>query len=113
MSWVKLDDTFWMHPRVLEVGDANAGVFARMLSYCGCYLTDGMVPGPIVDSITVKTRRAVPDLERAGLVQQLESGTVLICDYLEYNRSKAEVEADRKVRRENGRRGGRPSANGK
>lgn len=110
MSWVKLSDDFWMHPKVLQVGDATAGVYARMLSYCGCYLTDGLVPEAIVATITAKNRKAIEDLEAVRMVERLPSGGVLITDYLEYNRSKQQVEAERKVRVENGKKGGRPKA---
>jgi hypothetical protein len=108
MAWVKLSDDFWMHPKVLDVGDATAGVFARLLSYCGCYLTDGLVPEPIVASITLKSKRAIEELERVGMVERLPTGSVRILEYLEHNRSKAEWDKARKTAQENGQKGGRP-----
>lgn len=111
-AWAKLDDNFWMHPSILTAGNAGAGIFARMLSYSGCYLTDGLVPSAIVQSIVGKDKAALTELERMGVLNVLDSGSVHITDYLEYNRSKQEVEADRQTRRQNGARGGRPKANG-
>lgn len=111
MTWSKLDDGFWMHPKVIMAGNASAGIFARMLSYCGCYLTDGMVPSGVVGTIVGSDKKALEALDRVGLVQLLESGGVVIPDYLDHNRSKAQVEADREQRRENGARGGRPTKN--
>lgn len=108
MAWAKLDDTFWMHPKVITAGNAGAGIFARMLAYCGCYLTDGLVPGPIVDSIVGKDKAAFEELARWGMVERLESGGVLIPAFLEYNRSKERIEEDRKTRARNGALGGRP-----
>jgi hypothetical protein len=104
---VKLDDTFWMNPKIVMAGEAAAGVFARMLAYCGCYMTDGLVPAPMVEAIT-KNKKALDALEENGLITRYETGTVYIPKYLEYNRSKQELEADRKQRRNNGARGGRP-----
>jgi hypothetical protein len=54
-------------------------------------------------------------LERLMLVQRMESGAFCIPDFLEHNRSKAQVEADREQRRAAGARGGqksRPATNG-
>lgn len=113
MAWAKLDDNFWMHPSILMVGNVGAGVFARMLSYSGCYLTDGLVPAQIVQQIVGSDKKVLPELDRLGLIEiREETGSVLIPDYLEYNRSKADVENDRKVRRANGSKGGRPRLNG-
>lgn len=44
MAWVSLDDRFHANPKVVGAGNAAAGVYARALSYCGDYLTDGFVP---------------------------------------------------------------------
>lgn len=92
MSWARLDDGFWMHPKVLISGNAAAGVFARLLSYSGCYLTDGLIPSPIVDSIVGKDKRAIDALVTHGMVHRMDTGSIYIPDYLEYNPSKIEVE---------------------
>jgi hypothetical protein len=105
---VKLDDTFWMNPKIVMAGEAATGVYARLLAYCGCYLTDGLVPAGMVEAIT-KNRKALDSLEEQGLIKRMDSGSVLIVKYLEYNRSKVEIEADRATRRANGKRGGRPA----
>lgn len=108
MSWAKLDDGFWMHPKVLVAGNAGAGIFARLLSYCGCYLTDGLVPEPIAAQIVGSDKKALKALVDYGMVEVTETGSVFIPDYLEHNRSKVDVEEDRKRRRANGAKGGRP-----
>lgn len=108
MPWVKLSDDFWMHPKIVAVGDNGAGLYARLLSYCGFYLTDGLVPSHMVEMIAAKNRKGLDALVEQQLIDRLESGAVVIRDYLEYNRSKAEVEEDKKQRRVNGSKGGRP-----
>lgn len=108
MAWVKLSDDFWMHPKVVCVGDSAAGLYARLLSYCGCYLTDGLIPGPMAEMIVGKNRRGLEDLMQAELVARLDSGGLLIRDFLEYNRSKADWDAASAQRRTNGGKGGRP-----
>ena len=106
MTWARLDDGFWMHPKVLMTGNTGAGIFARMLSYCGSYLTDGLVPEPIALQIAGPDRKALQTLLDYELVDRLESGGYIIRDYLEYNRSKAQTEEERRRRSEAGRKGG-------
>lgn len=108
MTWTKLDDGFWMHPKVLMAGNAAAGIFARLLSYCGSYLTDGMIPAGVVKTIAADDQQALDALWRSGMIDLLESGGVVIPDYLEHQRSKAQVEADLETKRANGAKGGRP-----
>ena len=44
MTWTKLADNFHAHPKLLAVGLAGTGLFARALSYAADYLTDGRIP---------------------------------------------------------------------
>jgi hypothetical protein len=108
LSWAKLDDGFWMNPKVIQAGNAGAGIFSRLLSYCGCYLTDGFIPPEVVELVVGSDKKAMQTLERLMLVQRMESGAFCIPDFLEHNRSKAQVEADREQRRAAGARGGGP-----
>jgi hypothetical protein len=116
VTWAKLDDGFWMHPTMLAVGNLGAGVFARFLSYCGAYLTDGAVPSHVVMTIVGPEGEAgevlLERMERYRLIDRLESGGVVIVNYLEYNRSRAQTEADRETRRANGSKGGKPRSSG-
>ena len=109
MTWARLDDSFWMHPKVMIAGNAATGVFARCLAYCGCYLTNGLVPEPIAGQIAGTDKKALEALVAVGLMQRLESGGYYIPDFLEYNRSKEEVEQARKQRADAGRKGGSKS----
>jgi hypothetical protein len=50
MSSVRIDGGFWMDPRIVSghAGDnAAAGVYSRLMSYCGKYNTD-TVPAALV-----------------------------------------------------------------
>jgi hypothetical protein len=99
MAWANLDDGFYDHPKVIMVGNAAAGIFARMLAYCSRYGTDGMVPSRTVTYIVEDDHDALQRLYDAGMLRAWESGGVDIPDYLDYNRSKAQVEADREAKR--------------
>ena len=104
MSWVKIDDGFWMHPKVVHAGNEAAGIFARCLSYCGAYLTDGLIPEPVAVSIA-GTPKALERVVQAGLLVRLDSGSIYISDYSEYNPLREQVEADRAARKARGEKG--------
>lgn len=99
MPWAKLDDGFWMHPKVVMAGNEVAGIFARCLSYCGKYLTDGRVP-PEVALAIAGSKRAVEKTVASGFLQELPSGDLYVRDYAHYNPLRDEVEAKREERSE-------------
>jgi hypothetical protein len=102
MPWVLLDDGFHSNPKVLEVGNAGAGLYARALSYCGDHLTDGYVP--MSWARTVAAPKLREQLVTAGLWAE-DNGGYQIKDYLEVNPSRAEVEEMRAKKAEAGRKG--------
>ena len=99
MSWAKLDDRFWIHPKVMAIGNEGAGVLARMLSYCGCFLTNGLVPGDAVQ-IICPNRELLERMNDLDVIELRESGSVMIRDYLDYNPPREKVLADREAARE-------------
>ena len=105
MSWAKLDDGFWMHPKVVMAGNEVAGVFCRCLSYCGKYLTDGRVPAQVAMSIA-GSKKTLAQVVDTGFLQALPSGDFYVQDYAHYNPLRDEVEAKREARAAAGRRGG-------
>lgn len=44
MAFGLLDDKFHSNPKIIEVGNAGAGLYARALSYCADQTTDGFIP---------------------------------------------------------------------
>lgn len=130
MSWTRLDDGFWGHPKIEAAGNAATGLFARSLSYCGAYSTGGFVPASWAQRIG--TPAEVKALVRVGLWEKVAAGDVrevtgrrdsggrslpdavvtmpaegyFIPDFLHFNWTKSEVENLRLKRREAGRVGG-------
>lgn len=102
MSWVFLDDKFHSNRKILRVGNAGAGVYARSLSYCGDHLTDGFVDEAWVRqacSTSVRDR-----LVGEGLWVRVEGG-FQIPDYLTLNPSREAVLEKRAKRSEAGKKG--------
>ncbi|MBN1459047.1 MAG: hypothetical protein JXA57_05890 [Armatimonadetes bacterium] len=115
MVWARLDDKFHTHEKVAELDPtptmvplmaAALGLHMLTLSWCSDQLTDGVVPrsqparlvGGPVDNL-------IEELLRVGLWERHRRGYV-IHDFLDYNPSKAQVEALREAKIEAGRRGG-------
>lgn len=89
MTWVRLDDSFHSHPKVLAAGFAATGLFARALAYCGEYRTDGHVPSAFL--MTEEARELGDRLVEVGLWKASKAGYV-IPDWSEYNPTRAELE---------------------
>jgi hypothetical protein len=115
MPWAKLDENFHSHPKSYMIGLDGCGLFAKCLSYCAHYLTDGFVPEEWVYAQVPATRRCrdtngvVEKLIAAHMLRPVEGGFV-IDDYLDHNPSREQYEAHKadvsSKRREAGRRGG-------
>lgn len=94
MPWVRLDDGFHSHPKALAVGLDGCGLFARALSYCGAYLTDGRVPHAWVMAQTAGDGALAIRLEEAGLWQSTADGDFVIPDFTDLNPTKAAYVAE-------------------
>jgi len=114
---VKLLTEFHDNPKVLGVGLAGAGLYARSLAYCGKYETDGLIPASWVrQAVGAEGLGELPKhLLGAGLWKKAESSEsdYEIRDYLDVNPSKEDLASLRKTRSVAGRRGGLAKAKAK
>jgi hypothetical protein len=114
VPWIKLDDQFIDHPKIVGLSNAAFRLWLAGLSYSARHLTDGAIPAPGVRTLTsirypLKASRELLD---AGL-WELNEGVYWIHDYLDYQPSKAETLSIREKRSDAGSRGGRASAQAK
>lgn len=123
MAWVKLDDHFDDHPKVVRAGPLGMALFVAGLCYCNRNLTDGFIPVAQVprlinlDGLYVKASGKDGSTERPDPYQIAEwlvecrlwehaHGGYRIHDYLKYQPSREEVDQIRELRRQAGRLGG-------
>ncbi|MGP5578646.1 hypothetical protein [Corynebacterium flavescens] len=66
MTWFKVDDGFYDHPKVLELDNASIGLWTLAGSYCARHLTDGVITDRQIRAIG-GTRRQAEKLVAAGL----------------------------------------------
>lgn len=98
MTWVKLDDHFPDHPKLQALGDdydAGLSLEVRGLCYCAANLTDGFIPLRKFSN----EQTTIDRLVAVGLWEPVDGG-YRVHDYLEYNPSRAKVEAERATTRD-------------
>lgn len=104
MAWAKFDDSFYDHPKVMAVLEAepmSLVLYIRAATYCARHLTDGKLRPNVVESLVPLQRdreRQVKALIDAGLFYDHE-GQFYIHDYLDYNPSRKETVEKREAER--------------
>lgn len=108
MTWFRIDDKFWSHPKVLHLSSLSVGVWARIGSYCSDQLTDGQVEDRTVHSICPESRavidRAIAELVAAGLWEVAGPETWTYHDWVDQQPTREEVKASRAASAERQRR---------
>ena len=112
MSWVKIDDQFYDHPKVACMDETlrlpAVGLYVFALCWANARLTDGFIPesqvSRLVGDISMLLPRGtaqplVDVLVDVGLWEVVDGG-YLIHDYLDYQASKKQVEEERGRARE-------------
>lgn len=111
VSWVKLDDQFFSHPKARESGRDGALLFLAGLTYCARHLTDGRIPKsavPIIAAEAWAKPAAARKLVEVGLWHD-KGDHYEAHDYLDRNPTRAKVLSDREAARERAANGGRTS----
>ncbi len=109
MTWLRVDDGFSDHPKVVGLSLCARGLWITGLVYAGRYLTNGFIPSAIIKREGEAGAIACAELCNAGLWDTIDNG-FCIHHYLDYNPSKSEVSMRRDSRSKAGKRGGEASA---
>lgn len=111
MTWFKLDDHCWSHPKFISLSSTAFGVWARVGDWCADQMTDGFVDMPTVLRICPEppkiVAKAVAELVAAnggrpggpGLWVPRGSGHIYH-DWADHQPSRADIEANRAAGRE-------------
>lgn len=99
MVWVKLDDGFALHPKVIALSDLAFRCHISAMCWSGRYLTDGFIPSAVAPA------EPVAELVASGLWESRVSGWQ-IHDWHLYQPSRQEVEQALEQKRSAGRAGG-------
>jgi hypothetical protein len=101
MGWIKLDDQFFRHPKVVGAGRDDRLLYLAGLCYCGANLTDGLIPSGAIRLLAAEVEIAKPTAAAARLVEaglwERAGADFRVHDYLEHNRSSERVRAEREA----------------
>lgn len=95
MTWFKVDDGFWSHPKTMTLTPEAVALWVRAGSYCGKHLTDGFVPRvmlPMLQAVEPHAR----ELVTAGLWIEIVDGWQFH-QWADYQDTKDAVEKRRKA----------------
>jgi hypothetical protein len=109
MTWFKVDDSFYDHPKVFDAPDSAVALWTRAGTWSARNLTDGFVPSGMPARLCDDPDTAVGELLRRGLWKKA-SGGYRFHDWSGYQPSSDSVKALRAKRAEAGKRGGQARA---
>lgn len=94
VMWLKIDDGFPDHPKVVKAGPLAGWLYLCGLCYCKRQTTDGFIPAEVVPRLSTVPRvdREAERLVEVGLWEPAEGGYV-VHDYLDWNPSRSETNA--------------------
>jgi hypothetical protein len=109
VTWFKVDDSFYDHPKVFDAPDSAVALWTRAGAWSARNLTDGFVPTGMPARLCDDHETAVRELLRRGLWKRTGGGYIFH-DWGGYQPSREAVEKLRKTRAEAGKRGGQAKA---
>lgn len=100
MAWVRLDDNFADHPKIIALSDKAFRLFIVGLCYSNRQLTDGYIPYQMVSAwVGDDPFKPSDELEDQELWERKDKG-FLIRSYSEYQPTKSEIEKKREAGKE-------------
>lgn len=100
MAWVKLDNAFPTHQKVIEAGQQAAWLYVCALCYAASHLTDGFVSRSVLRSFPTVSRPLLyaNKLVSVGLWEELSDGSGwTIHDYMKHQTTREQVERSRSL----------------
>lgn len=97
MPWVRIDDRYYSHPKVVAAGLAASGLDVRAMSWAAGSLTDGFIPEsvlPLLAAGDAAAKKLAAVLVQVGRWEEVEGGW-MIHDFLDFNPSAKKVNEER------------------
>ncbi|MCF8605135.1 hypothetical protein L5I01_17410 [Gordonia sp. HY442] len=101
MTWFKVDDGFWSHPKTAALPPAAISLWVKSGAYSCQHLTDGRISPQVLRLLG--TRKSARDLVNAGLWHEVDGGWVFH-DWSEYQETSGDVLKRRDEAKERQRR---------
>lgn len=102
--WVKIDDQFPTHPKIMKAGLEGRALFVTSLCYSANHLTDGFITVEVTPLLTAMSQisngdSAVKKLLEVGLWEKCDGG-YMIHDFLVYNPPSDKILEERRANAE-------------
>lgn len=94
MTWFRVDDSFYDHPKVDDLPDAAIALWVRAGTYCARHLTDGRIPKRKARRLCDDPDVAIPALLKCGMLTDA-GDDYLFHDWADYQPTREEVLAER------------------
>ena len=111
MAWTRIDDKFYENSKILDAGPLGAHLYIAGLIHCNAKRTDGFIADCFISGIggdAFDSKRFAKKLVENKLWDRVEGG-YQVHDFLQFNKSKEEIERLNFARKDNGKTGGRPA----
>ena len=95
----RINDGLPWHPKTVGMSLPAIGLWTLAGCWCARYLTDGYIPGDVIRGFAGRNTTHLQELLNRNLIIPLADGYQFV-DWLDYQRSKQEVETERKDARE-------------
>jgi transposase len=104
MTWFKMDDHAWSHPKFIGLSSTAFGVWARIGDWCADHATDGLMSRAVVHQIAPESTKvvdqAIRELIQAKLWIPRPDGMLEFHDWVDHQPTRADIEANRAAGRE-------------
>jgi hypothetical protein len=105
VAWIKIDDSFPDHPKVIGLSDRAFRIHIEGLCYSGRFLTDGLIPMGVAARFANENMTLLAELTTVELWREdMANNGFRIHDYLAHQTSKQQVEEKRQSLRERQKR---------
>lgn len=95
----RVSDGLPWHPKTVGMTLPAVGLWTLAGAWCSHYLTDGWIPSEVILGFAGRHRACLQELVDRNLITPMAGGYQFV-DWLQYQRSKADVEHERRQWRE-------------
>jgi hypothetical protein len=99
MTWFKIDDSFYDHPKVFDASDSAVALWVRAGCWSARNLTDGAIPGRLAFRLCDDPMKAAAELVERGLWEHV-GDDYLFHDWHDYQPARDDVLAKREEAKE-------------
>lgn len=85
MSWLRIDDGFAQHPKIVQLTPKDRWTWLELLCYCARYRTGGRIPAGIAEVVRGTTPAFLARCENLRLLEKAADGDFQVHDWQIYN----------------------------